>query len=407
MFRHLASRLTPAKPSDGTALFRLHPVQLHRYLDEAWRVRGIVRTATATPPEVFLGESENIIAIAKRPDVLLEEAKILDPTTSSPLPSPPPGPWEHLIYAYLLENTGMVRIFRRVVEMYLLGEQLEVPGDVTRQWVRSTEQLFLRDQPPFSISALTSQVRPDIEATRRNAYWRLLGMDLDHGGPDGRPVPYAKVGAANIDFVANFETLLSEVWQGYLNRVNTSGENASDPSAVSNRADIVSTGLRVRRRNGNLAVEEYVITAMMGWFHITLESDNQVIQDLKANAANPAERLRKIGDRVGIAPHPRARDLFEMAEEASTILRFLELQEFSTDTKAEALYGFSGPIRDDVLKIINHWSLATGRNLKVRRTDLSVASVPRRNGPPSGVPVLSSMTAGGRSGELALHGSNN
>ena len=403
MFRYLASRLSPLTPSDGTELFRLHPLQLHRYLDEAWRFRGIVRTTSGTPPEVFLGESQNIIATMKRPDGLLDPAAIMVPGSTTPLPSPPPGPWEHLIYAYLLENTGVLRIFRRVLEMYTFGEQLEVPSDVTRQWLRSTEQLFFRDQPLFTISSLSSQIRPDLEPTRLNAYWRLVGMDIDHMGPDGRPVPYPKVGAANIDFVANFEMFLSEVWQGYLNRINTSGENASDPSAISNRADIVSTGLRVRRRNGNLAVEEYLITAMLGWFHITLESDNAIIQDLKANAANPAERLRKIGDRVGIAPHPRARDLFEMAEAASTILRFIELQEFSTDTKAKALYDVDGPIRDDVLRIINHWSLATGRNLKVRRTDLPSAGSPVRSRPTQlAAPV--GLRAGG---QLAVNGSRN
>ena len=391
MFRYLASRLSPSAPSDGTELFRLHPLQLHRYLDEAWRFRGIVRTTSSTPPEVFLGENQNIIATLKRPDALLDPAAIMVPGTSTPLPPLPPGPWEHLIYAYLLENTGILRIFRRVLEMY------------TRQWLRSTEQLFFRDQPLFTISSLSSQIRPDLEPTRLNAYWRLVGMDIDHMGPDGRPVPYAKVGAANIDFVANFEMFLAEVWQGYLNRINTSGENASDPSAVSNRADIVSTGLRVRRRNGNLAVEEYLITAMLGWFHITLESDNAIIQDLKANAANPTERLRKIGERVGIAPHSRARDLFEMAEAASTILRFLELQEFSTVTKAKALYDIDGPIRDDVLKIINHWSLATGRNLKGRRTDIPSAGSPvRTRTAPMPAP------AGIRpAGQLAVNGSRN
>jgi hypothetical protein len=408
MFRHLAGRLSPTSPSDGTDLFKLHPIQLHRYLDEAWRVRGIVRTTVATPPEVFLGDNPRIVDVMKRPDALLDPSSIMSPGASTPTPLPPPpiGPWEHLIYAYLMENTQMVRIFRRVVEMYLVGEQLEVPSDVTRQWLRSTEQLFLRESPPFTISALTSQVRPDLEATRRNAYWRLLGMDLDHGGHDGRPVPYAKVGAANIGFVAALESFMGECWQGYVNRMNSSGENTADPSSISNRADIVSTGLRVRRRGGNLAVEEYVITAMLSWFHLTLEWDNPIIQDLKANASHPAERLRKIGERVGIAPHPRSRDLMEMAQEASTILRFVELEEFSTDTKAEALYANPGPIRDDMLKLINHWSLATGRNVKVRRPDTGPAAMPRQA---TTAPVRAGRGPNplGRNGELAHNGHMN
>ncbi len=72
-------------------------------------------------------------------------------------------------------------------------------------------------------------------------------MDLDTGAPNGRPYPYPRVPAANVDFVTQFESLLAEVWQNYINRINTSGENASDPEAVANRADVLAQGLRVRR----------------------------------------------------------------------------------------------------------------------------------------------------------------
>jgi hypothetical protein len=386
MFRNLSrlldpTTIVPPHISAPDLLFDLHPVQLHRYLDEAWRRGGIVSTS-ATP--VFLGESANIVNDLSRP------LFTIDPSGQPPLPPAGTQPWEHLIYAYLLENTGMFRIFQRVVELYATGESLEVPASPTRRWLRTTEELLLRDPPPFSIGSLTSHVRPDLEATRRNAYWRLLGMDLDTGAANGQPYRYTKPVAANLDFVANFESFLSEVWQSYINRQNTSGENYSDAEAVINRADLLAKGLRVRRLTGNLAREEFFFTAVMSWFHLTLESDNIVITDLKATAANPAERLRKIGERVGITPHPRSRDLIEMADAASMILRFVELEYFNTQPNAAQLSSGVGAISTDVLRIINHWSLATGRNLKVRKTEFGGGSV-RNSQPLAGATANSRM----------------
>jgi hypothetical protein len=392
MFRLLARWLKAAEatpvpvapsiaPGDYQTLFRFHPIQLHRYLEQAWAHGGFVPAVnSSTPDEVFLGDPD-IIKVFRLPDGLLNSLRSGIGVPTSGLPyydalNPPPGlfpnqkqPWEHLIYAYLIENTGALPIFRRVLELYSSGEKLEVPSIDTRAWLRSTEELFFRDPPAFHISSVTSWGRPDLEASRRNAYWRMFGMDLNHGGRDGRPYPYSRGAGGNSDFVPHWESFLQEVWQGYINRRNTSGENYSDPEAVANRAETLAQVMEVRRRTGNLAREEFFFTAMMSWFHLTLESDTPVVIDLKATASSPAERLRKIGERVGIAPHPKSRSFFEMAEPASTLMRFLELRKFSETTTAEALYDLStpNPIREDALVVINHWSIATGRDLKLRR----------------------------------------
>jgi hypothetical protein len=276
--------------------------------------------------------------------------------------------WEHLIYAYLIENTGILRICRRVVELFASGESLEVPSPATRAWLRTTEDLFFRDAAPFSIAALTSWIRPDLEASRRGAYWRMFGMDLNHGGADGRPYPYPRAAQANTGFVGQWESFLQEVWQGYINRQNSSGENFADPEAIVNLADGLATMLQVRRLKGNLAREEFFFVAMMSWFHLTVEANTSVVVDLKAEASSPAERLRKIGNRVGLAPHPKSRSFFELADPASTILRFVELNVFSNATGANLLTAKDpNLLRNDVLTIMNHWSIATGRDLKLRR----------------------------------------
>lgn len=352
MFRNLAALL-----GSPEALFQLHPVQLHRYLDEAWARAGLVQIDSVTS-DVFLGEGEHIVAELRRPPAVLDQSGIAV--------SAERRPWEHLIYAYLLENTGMLRVFRRLVELFATGEQLDVPGPLTRQFLRSTEELIFTDPPPFSIGAVSSRVRPNLEVVSRNAYWRLFGMDLDHGAPSSDPV--LRPAAAYINFVPDFEGLFGNVWQNYLNRKNTSGENSSDPQAVRDRAEILSEGLRVRRLAGNLAREEFFFTALFSWFHALLDSDNEIIKDLKVTAADPGERLRKLGARVGVPVHPRARSLMLLAEPASSLLRFVELQKFNDLPGAATLYAETGAIKDDALTVIDHWSVATGRSLKMRPT---------------------------------------
>jgi hypothetical protein len=421
MFRLLArwlqagqGAINPAADGDAISLFRLHPIQLHRYLEEAWAAGGFepYPIPGITIANVFLGDP-NITDDLALPERLLADqlrsgipqppplplpAPVFPPPRAVYAPTgPPPGiftgvkqPWEHLIYAYLIENTGVVQIFKRVLEMYANGERLEVPSLDSRRWLRSTEELFYRNPPPFHISSITSTARPDLEASRRYAYRELLGIDLNHGRPDGTPYPYPRDASANTDFVAQWEAFLREVWQGYINRRNSSGENSTDPEAVANIADFLAKMLRVRRQNGNLAREEFFYTAMMSWFHLTLESDTPIVVDLKANAANEAERLRKIGERVGIAPHPKTRNFFELADPASTLLRFIELERFSDASTASVLFDLTpvNRIREDALVVVNHWAIATGRNLKLRRLREAPPTRPgpRPTAPPA--PVL-------------------
>jgi hypothetical protein len=407
MFRLLARWLkagqgasNPDPDGDAISMFRLHPIQLHRYLEEVWAVGGFepYPVTGTTIENIFLGDPgitddlalpDGLVTGQLRSGIPQPPALPLPPPVFPPPRAfyepilPPPGiftgvkqPWEHLIYAYLIENTGVVRIFRRVLEMYASGERLEVPSLDSRRWLRSTEELFFRDPPPFHISSITSMARPDLEAARRYAYRELLGIDLNHGRADGTPYPYPRDASANTDFVAQWEAFLREVWQGYINRRNSSGENSTDPEAVANIADFLAKMQRVRRQNGNLAREEFFHTAMMSWFHLTLESDTPIVVDLKANAANAVERLRKIGERVGIAPHPKTRNFFELAEPASSLLRFIELEQFSDASRASVLFDQTpvNRVREDALVVINHWAIATGRNLKLRRL---------REGPPT------------------------
>src|SRR4029434_6575960 len=92
--------------------------------------------------------------------------------------------WDHLIYAYMISNTRIRPIFRRVVHELVHGEKFGPPSEFTPLLLRNTEELFFRDPPPFSITTLTSEIRRDIETMERQAYYRMFGMDLNHGKDD-------------------------------------------------------------------------------------------------------------------------------------------------------------------------------------------------------------------------------
>ena len=288
--------------------------------------------------------------------------------------------WDHLIYAYMIENTRIYEIFRRVVFEFLHDEKLGVPGTVPRtaavpetaesqKWLRATEELFFRDPPPFFITAITSRVRADIDATRRNAYQRMFGMDLNHGTGD-KSDPYVKAEAASTEFVSIFEEFLREVWIGIENVNNTSGAKPTDDAKIANLAERLHDMLRTRRKAGNLSREEFDFVAMLSWFHLTVESDLPIIQDLRAQAASPEERLFKIAQRVGLPAHGLSKSYFDIADSISRILIEIETGIFNTRAGVPALYTPTpggGDPEEAMRTIIEYWSRITGREMKARR----------------------------------------
>ena len=117
-------------------------------------------------------------------------------------------PWRHLMYAYLIENTRAYEILAKVVQGSLTDEPFGALSDTSFRWLRLTEDLFFRDGVSSLITSITSTLRPDIRATRRNAYQRLFGIDLNHGAPDG--------GGRNLMMSQNAHEPLSPLGQHYL-----------------------------------------------------------------------------------------------------------------------------------------------------------------------------------------------
>jgi hypothetical protein len=397
MFRQFARDLGAGRELD---IFLYHPIQLAGLLEAAWAERFQTEARRNPIPELPGGQSTRV------GDAFLQEMLRL---LCIPMPNRDrlcrnAVVFDHLIYAYMIENTRIYEIFRRVLYEYLHGERLETPSEESQRWLRTTEELFYRDTPPFFAFQLTSYIRPDIRASRRNAYYRMFGMDLNHGTDDGRPHPYEKAAAANRDFAPTFEAFLREVWRGIMNARNTIGPNTTDDAAIANLAGRLSEMLRDRQENGNLLREAFFYVATMSWFHLTVEFNSPIVKDLKAEGSNPGERLRAIGERVGLPAHGRAYDLFGLADPMSRIMIAIESGSLSQLANVPLLYRQRDtppvpptPLRDDITTIITNWSSATGRNIKAEPVTASVGAVSPATTVPSGAIAPATVSPNGGS----------
>lgn len=299
--------------------------------------------------------------------------------------------WDHLGYSYVLENTRAIQILRRVLREYRSGEGLGIPSIATQRWLEITEVLLFGAANPLAPWLSTSVIRPDPEAVRRNAYWRLFGLDLAFGTDDNRPPTYDKATHANASFIQVFEELLFELWQAITNVRNTSGVNASDDDRIFRIAEALRFALRARRQNQLLSREELVAATALGWAELTLSANTPVVEDLVANATSPYERLRMIGERVGLAPHSRSSALFSMAGDLSRFLRIVESGVVSGPELAWVLYleqppvgsppGSASPIGASSRRVITEWASATGKDLKTRAKPIEMR-------PPTRPPLL-------------------
>jgi hypothetical protein len=367
MFRQLAAAIGVQR-----VLTEYRPSQLSEFLETYWQSPRLGIRQVAFGPDVTPASHQQM----GRP-------AIIDPLPPAlPDPPPPHSPlsrlstgvtWHHLVYAYMLENTRIVDIFRRVIYEWTTGERLPTIRERTQHWLHTTEQLFFGSPWSYSVRSVTSSIRPDSGATRRNAYYRLLGMDLNHGTDDGHVYPYPKPEIANRDFANVFEALLIEVWRGYANRTTLVAENLTDDAAITTLVRRLREMLRARRNAGTLSREEFDAVAMLSWFHLTVETNTDVVLDLNATAQGTADRLIKIGERVGLPAHARSDAYFQLAVPMSNVLLAIEANAI---TAAPQLY--SGFYMNDMLDIITHWSVATGRNIKDKGVRVPISTVLRQ-----------------------------
>jgi hypothetical protein len=351
-------------PKKAEGLFRLHPSELAALLELAWEFREWFEGLS-------LGHPFRRSDIPQFPSYLLKHFPFADKNRDlftnrliNKVCHSGNILWDHLIYAYLIENTCILDIFRQVIYEYRHGERLGVPLASSQHWLRNTEELFFRDPAPFSIYSVSSYIRPDQGASRRNAYYRMFGMDLNHGTKDNKPYPYEKPVNANREFVSTFEEFLKEVWVAIANEGNSSGANSKDDATISLLARRLNNMLITRRINGNLSQEEFWFVSMMSWFHLSLEFDSPIVVSVRAEGSNEEERLKKIANQVKMPVHAKANYFFRLADPLSRLLTQIEAGTYNEIATVSALYEKGSSIEPDMRLIINYWSLATDRNMK-------------------------------------------
>jgi hypothetical protein len=280
-------------------------------------------------------------------------------------------PWDHLAYAYVLESTRIIQILKRIVRAYRSGESLGIPSTETLRWCDATEALLFGAGNPLSAWLSTSTIRPDPETVRRNAYWRMFGLDLSFGTEDENAPAYEKAAAANTGFTALFEELLFELWQAISNERNLVGVNRSDNDRIFRIAEQIRYVLSSRRQSGLLRREELAAVTALGWAELTVSFDSPIVQDLVAKGSSAAERLRIMGERVGMMPHSKSAAFFSMATEISVLLRTIEAGTVANTDLAWVLYALPSssttgprPIGVETRRVITEWAAATGKNLK-------------------------------------------
>lgn len=292
--------------------------------------------------------------------------------------------WDHLIYAFAIENTRAPQILARVVRAFRSGEGLGIPSVATQRWLDATEALLFNAGYPVGAWLSTSTIRPDAEAVRRNAYYRMFGMDLAHGTDQNTPFAFDKAEASNRAFVQLFEELLFELWRAIENVRNLVAGNTTDDDRIYRLSEQIGFMLRSRRINAVLGREELAATTAMGWAELTVSSDTPVVVDLRAQAASTTDRLKVIGERVKLLPHSRANSFFAMATDLSLLLRALEAGWVTDSGRSWLLYQAVtppgvpplppgvNPLGTEVRRVITEWAAASGRDLKARAVPVKV-----------------------------------
>jgi hypothetical protein len=140
----------------------------------------------------------------------------------------------------------------------------------------------------------------------------------------------------------------------------------------------------------NLSREEFLAVSLAAWHELTVSTQNPIMSDLGVTGPSPEERLRQIGERVGVPAHGRSHSYFIIAPVVSALLIEIERGDYSGGALAQNL--LLPGIRQDVMTVILHWSMISGRDLKSTRTS---ATAPVGASSPPSMPSMATASAPG------------
>jgi hypothetical protein len=398
MFRQLVTppgspALTQQVRNNIDSLFMYHPLQISAIVETIWLNRnnnGI--SPTFSPFIPWRPDITNqILGSTFFPAYDWSTAlhPPMDPATYPLLPSPfsfqPPlgqprlhplpqaSYWDHAIYALIVENTHIHEVFLKILEKYMYGEELETPSAPTQLFLRNLEFLIFGDAMPSMVWTTSGRTRRDEVANRLTLYYWMFGVDSTYAPELAVQHPYQKPAASNRDFIPTFEAFGREVWRGIINAKNTSGANDTDPSVIATLARRLYDMMATRRLNGNLSREEFRAVAVMSFLHLSVLYDSPVVVDLKAQGSSPEMRLQKLAERVGMNANPKSKPLFDLAGPFSQLMQLVEAGTFNEPSGAQTLYAPATAVSRVAEKVVDQYTLATGRDLK----SVAVNVVPR------------------------------
>ncbi len=338
-------------------------------LNEANRKKVRLQIMSSGPAEItdylqVLWDNGNVPGVPPFPQTLLPNRTDLSDAVLDNDSAKGPSAWHHLIYAFLVENTRLYELVGLVIRSFAEGESLGVASSVSQRWLGTTEALFYRQQAAHdhtSFTTLTSDSRSDGRSIRRNAYFRMFGMELNHGTDNNQPYPYTRPKLANSEFVTTFEALLRELWIAIINQGTTSTD-LTDDGAVIDHTRQLRVMLNNRRINGTLSREEFSAVATLDWLRLAVSFNSPILLDLRSEAASEAERIFKVAEQVGLPASSKSDDYLSLAVPATVFLRSIELGIY-TDVASYITLPASRKVVND---IITHWSSATGKVMKLR-----------------------------------------
>jgi hypothetical protein len=333
-------------PAAARQLLQFHPLVITSFVEDYWRTSPENARLPAAWPAQMTAR-------------IIQEFGALNFNVANP----PPTSWDHLIYAYLIENTRILDIFAKVMEACCSCEQLGTLSTESQMFLRTTQALIFSDPPPTTIWNVTGWGCPDEISQRMATYWSMFGIELNHAADIAAKHQYAKPAGANVDFIETFEALASMAWRGIVNVHNFAGPNDTDNQAIVSAARRLFCMFAARRQGCNLAREEFRAVAVMSWLHLTVSFDSPIVIDLRAQASCPEERLYRIAQRVGMTAHPRSQALFALAQPFSELLRLIENGGLDNTVQARNLYASPGG-RSRLESVIGNYSIAMGYDVK-------------------------------------------
>ncbi|HTV90971.1 MAG TPA: hypothetical protein VME41_18310 [Stellaceae bacterium] len=372
--------------ANADSLFLYHPLQLSAIVETFWRNRYNALNAPGSANSPFVawpvGTTQALLsdtyllgyyppnvpntATIATGQMFMPAGETFLPPLAQPGLTAPPGMtnFDHLIYAYLIENTRIYDIFAKVLETYMFSEELPSPSFAAQQFLRNTEYLVYSDALPTMVWTTSSRLRSDEIANRMTLYYWMFGIDLSHAPELAVHHPYARPEAANRDFIPTFEAFASEVWKGIENAKNSSGANPTDNEAIATSARRIYDMMATRQLNDFNGNVRFRAVSVMAWLHLAVLYDSAIVLALNASASSPEQRLQKIAERVGMSAHSKSKALFELAQPFSSLMQSIETGLLNDPASVVPLYTPPSTIEGNAEVVIDQYSLATGRDLK-------------------------------------------